>query len=307
MSDGPYGRHGFSSNANAGYGGQGGGASYGSQGGGYAAPSYGQSYGGGSSYGGAGGQDYGSQYGSYGGGAPDNYQVCNEWIATSKSISIVAARKGSHGHLPCWKLYAKRFMIQKRFLTGLKIYRIYNAIPYYHGISVGVENAFSKINPFRTSTKKLSASLFAPFQFSLHVSLITFEFSPLPPCLKLKSQMNRPGPIKTMAKRERKRASQFRRWTRMSSCGPAFLRDLFSSISFCRVEIFPFLWPTVVWQECLVLVFWILKLSRANEPPEFLSKPYSSIALFSSSAWHLSSATRDICHMINLEIGYITL
>jgi hypothetical protein len=80
MSDGPYGRHGFTSNANAGYGGQGGAASYGNtqqaNAGGYAAPSYGQSYGGGASYGASGGQDYGSQYGSYGGGAPDNYQVC---------------------------------------------------------------------------------------------------------------------------------------------------------------------------------------------------------------------------------------
>lgn len=82
MSDGPYGRHGFNSNANAGYGGQGGGASYGNSqqgGGGYAAPSYGQSYGGGAtagaSYGASGGQDYGAQYGSYGGGAPDNYQT----------------------------------------------------------------------------------------------------------------------------------------------------------------------------------------------------------------------------------------
>ena len=78
MSDGPYGRHGF--NANAGYGGQAGGASYGNSqqggGGGYAAPSYGQAYGGGgASYGASGGQDYGAQYGSYGGGAPDNYQV----------------------------------------------------------------------------------------------------------------------------------------------------------------------------------------------------------------------------------------
>jgi len=77
MSDGPYGRHGFNANANAGYGGQSGGASYSSQGGGggYSAPSYGQSYGGGASYGGSGGQDYGSQYGSYGGNTPDNYQV----------------------------------------------------------------------------------------------------------------------------------------------------------------------------------------------------------------------------------------
>uniref|UniRef100_A0A7S4EEV5 ER lumen protein-retaining receptor n=2 Tax=Pseudo-nitzschia australis TaxID=44445 RepID=A0A7S4EEV5_9STRA len=74
MSDGPYGRHGFSANAGAGYGGQSAGASYGSQqGGGYAAPSYGQSYGGGASYGASGGQDYSAQYGSYGGGAPDNY------------------------------------------------------------------------------------------------------------------------------------------------------------------------------------------------------------------------------------------
>jgi len=84
MSDGPYGRHGFNSNANAGYGGQGDpGASYGNsqQGGaGYSAPSYGQSYGGdgasgGASYGASGGQDYGAQYGAYGGGAPDNYQT----------------------------------------------------------------------------------------------------------------------------------------------------------------------------------------------------------------------------------------
>jgi len=78
MSDGPYGRHGFSSNANAGYGGQGSGANYGGSqqgGGGYAAPSYDQSYGGGASYGGSSGQDYSAQYGSYGGGAPDNYQT----------------------------------------------------------------------------------------------------------------------------------------------------------------------------------------------------------------------------------------
>ena len=82
MSDGPYGRHGFSSNTNAGYGGgvppapsSGGYAApaygqpsapggAGAPGGGYAAPSYGAGGGGGGSYG----------YGSYGGGgAPDSY------------------------------------------------------------------------------------------------------------------------------------------------------------------------------------------------------------------------------------------
>ena len=101
MSDGPYGRHGFNSNANAGYDGQQGGASYGGSqgGGGYAAPSYGQSYGGGASYGGSGGQDYGAQYGSYGGGAPDNYQVCSGLYLTLKTTSVVALRYGSHGHL----------------------------------------------------------------------------------------------------------------------------------------------------------------------------------------------------------------
>lgn len=82
MSDGPYGRHGFNSNA-GGYGG--GGASYGNagnagaQGGAYAAPSYGQSYG--SSYSAPAPQDsaYGSQYGSYGGGATNDYQVRLGW------------------------------------------------------------------------------------------------------------------------------------------------------------------------------------------------------------------------------------
>lgn len=71
MSDGPYGRHGYS--ANAGYGG-GGTAGYGGGGNAYAAPSYGQSYGGAPSSGGAppaaayggGGTSYGD-YGAYGG------------------------------------------------------------------------------------------------------------------------------------------------------------------------------------------------------------------------------------------------
>lgn len=69
MSDGPYGRHGYSSNP--GYGG--GGASYGNAaaGGGYAAPSYGQSYGAAPAPPDSG---YGSQYGAYG-GAADTYQV----------------------------------------------------------------------------------------------------------------------------------------------------------------------------------------------------------------------------------------
>jgi len=95
MSDGPYGRHGFSSNA-----GYGGGASYGDSqqgGGGYAAPSYGQSYSGGASYGGTGGQDYSAQYGSYGGGAPDNYQVCRGATIRSNALRDVVW-SGSHGH-----------------------------------------------------------------------------------------------------------------------------------------------------------------------------------------------------------------
>ena len=98
MSDGPYGRHGFNANANAGYGGQSGGASYSSQGGGggYSAPSYGQSYGGGASYGGSGGQDYGSQYGSYGGNTPDNYQV-SVTILWSYLFRINLLDR-SHGH-----------------------------------------------------------------------------------------------------------------------------------------------------------------------------------------------------------------
>lgn len=77
-SEGPYGRHGYS--ANPGYGG---GANPGNDagGGGYAAPSYGQSYGGaggGSSYAAPVPQEgaYGSQYGAYGGVA-EGYQVCH--------------------------------------------------------------------------------------------------------------------------------------------------------------------------------------------------------------------------------------
>lgn len=111
MSDGPYGRHGFSSNT--GYGGQVGGASYGSQpgGGGYAAPSYGQNYGAGASYGGAGGQDYGSQYGSYGGSTPDNYAVRQESMLLLQSRGSPCA---SHGHTsqPRQVLNPQIFVIQ---------------------------------------------------------------------------------------------------------------------------------------------------------------------------------------------------
>jgi hypothetical protein len=119
MSDGPYGRHGFNSNANAGYGGQGG-ASYGNPpqgGGGYAAPSYGQSYSGGAaSYGGSGGQDYGSQYGSYGGGAPDNYQVCNGCTGIEVDERCLVSTRQS------WSSSClKKFVIHKRFRPGLKI------------------------------------------------------------------------------------------------------------------------------------------------------------------------------------------
>lgn len=75
MSEGPYGRHGYT--ANPGYSS---GASYGGGGGGYAAPSYGQSYGG-VSYAAPSPQDsgYGAQYGSYGVGA-ESYQVCENVV-----------------------------------------------------------------------------------------------------------------------------------------------------------------------------------------------------------------------------------
>lgn len=85
MSDGPYGRHGF--NANPGYGAAGG----------YAAPSYGQNYGGGASYAAPTPQDggYGSQYGAYGG--TESYQV--GWChGPSVAIGVLSLRSRS---FPC--------------------------------------------------------------------------------------------------------------------------------------------------------------------------------------------------------------
>jgi hypothetical protein len=90
MSDGPYGRHGYSTNA--GYGG--GGTAYGG-GNAYAAPSYGQSYGAAPSSGGAppaasyGGS--GTSYGDYGAyGSPDaSYGVRPNFIQTDNHLVVV--------------------------------------------------------------------------------------------------------------------------------------------------------------------------------------------------------------------------
>jgi len=118
MSDGPYGRHGFSSNT--GYGGQAGGASYGSQsgGGGYSAPSYGQNYGAGASYGGAGGQDYGSQYGSYGGSTPDNYAGGNEKDDGKKAGKKSLAVHALNMYVFMWAGFLSCSLFAYKFFSG---------------------------------------------------------------------------------------------------------------------------------------------------------------------------------------------
>lgn len=116
MSDGPYGRHGFSSNA-----GYGGGASYGDSqqgGGGYAAPSYGQSYSGGASYGGTGGQDYSAQYGSYGGGAPDNYQTGGEKDDGKKGGKKSIAVQALNANVLMWFGFLTVSLFVYFFLSG---------------------------------------------------------------------------------------------------------------------------------------------------------------------------------------------
>eukprot|EP00934_Nitzschia_sp_Nitz4_P000602 Nitzschia sp. Nitz4//scaffold253_size28098//2652//4013//NITZ4_008138-RA/size28098-processed-gene-0.27-mRNA-1//-1//CDS//3329544291//602//frame0 len=112
MSEGPYGRHGYS--ATPGYGG---GASYGGAAGGYAAPSYGQAYGG-ASYAAPSPQDnsYGAQYGSYG-APPEAYQP-----GFSEDESKSAAAKGGKRSITVQALNQNVLLWAGFFTSSLFVY-----------------------------------------------------------------------------------------------------------------------------------------------------------------------------------------